>query len=225
MALLVPSLVAADFGRLGEALQVIKAAGAKMAHVDIMDGHFVPDISLGPPVFASLRRATDLVMDVHLLMEHPERYLEEFIERGADRVSFQAEATPHLRRVADAIRERGAQAGVALNPGTSLALAEEVLEDIDFLVLLTAEPGLKEGTLVPTAAQKIRDAARKRTSSRLNFQIQAEGGITPAKLEDLVRAGADILVAGSAIFHNGDPGARLAEMIRQASVALDTSRA
>lgn len=224
MALIVPSLLAADFARLAEALAIIKAGGATMVHVEVMDGHFVPDISVGQPVIRSLRKATDLVLDVHLLIERPERYIGEFVDAGADRLSVHAEATPHMHRILEQIRAQGAKAGVALNPGTPIESLSEVLGQVDFLSILTADPGLQEREFIPRLVDKIRSAARAREARRLDFLIQAEGGIGGHRVEELIQAGADILVAGSAIFHNEDPTQRLAEMIRLASAARQTSR-
>ncbi|MBZ5542184.1 MAG: ribulose-phosphate 3-epimerase [Acidobacteriia bacterium] len=224
MALIAPSILAADFARLGEALEVIKAAGASLVHVDVMDGHFVPEISAGLPVLASLRKATDLTLDVHLLIERPERYAERFVDAGADRIGIHAEATPHVRRVLEQIRGRGAKAGVAVNPSTPLEALDEVLGEVDFLNVLTAEASLREQPFIPASTAKLRAAAQMRADRRLDFAIQAEGGIGPEKIESLVRAGADILVAGSAIFDSVDPRARLSEMIRVATSVRVTSK-
>ena len=224
MALIAPSILAADFARLGEALEVIKAAGASLVHVDVMDGHFVPEISAGLPVLASLRKATDLTLDVHLPIERPERYAERFVDAGADRIGIHAEATPHVRRVLEQIRGRGAKAGVAVNPSTPLEALDEVLGEVDFLNVLTAEASLREQPFIPASTAKLRAAAQMRADRRLDFAIQAEGGIVPEKIESLVRAGADILVAGSAIFDSVDPRARLSEMIRVATSVRVTSK-
>jgi ribulose-phosphate 3-epimerase len=224
MALIAPSLLAADFARLAEALDIIRAAGASMVHVDVMDGHFVPDISVGQPVIESLRKATDLILDVHLLIERPERYATAFVDAGADRVAVHAEATPQLHRALDLIRHRGAKAGVALNPGTPIGSVTEVLGDIDFLNVLTADPGLTEQSFMPRSIVKVRTAARAREEGRLSFAIQVEGGIGFDPIEELVQAGADILVAGFAIFHNDDPRGRLTELIRRASALRQVSR-
>ena len=224
MALIAPSILAADFARLGEALEVIKAAGASLVHVDVMDGHFVPEISVGLPVLASLRKATDLALDVHLLIERPERYAERFVDAGADRIAIHVEATPHVRRVLEQIRGRGAKAGVAVNPSTPLEAVGEVMGEVDFLNILTAEPSLHEQPFIPASTAKLRAAAEMRADRRLDFAIQAEGGIGPEKIESLVRAGADILVAGSAIFDSVDPRARLREMIRVATSVRVTSK-
>ena len=224
MALIAPSLLAADFARLAEALHIIKDAGASMVHLDVMDGHFVPDITVGQPVIRSLRKATDLVLDVHLLIERPEKYVGDFLDSGADRVSVHAEATPNLRRVLEEIRSREGKAGVALNPSTPVESLAEVLSEIDFLSVLTADPGLPEGAFIPRAMEKVQAASSLRERRRLDFAIQVEGGIGFDRLEELIGAGADILVAGSAIFNNDDPRARLREMIRRASAARQTSR-
>ncbi len=224
MALIAPSLLAADFARLGEALEIIKAAGASMAHIDVMDGHLVPEITVGQPVVASLRRATDMVLDVHLLIERPERFAAEFVEAGADRVSVHPEATPDLDRALSIIRKRGAKAGVALNPATPVESVAEILEEIDFLTILAAAPGNGEETFVPRGMAKVSTARRARETRRLDFSLQVEGGVDFQNFEEFVRAGADILVVGSAIFSNDSPEARLAEMLRLASGARQTSK-
>jgi ribulose-phosphate 3-epimerase len=224
MALIAPSILAADFARLGEALEVIKAAGASLVHVDVMDGHFAPEISVGLPVLASLRKATDLALDVHLLIERPERYAERFVDAGADRIAIHVEATPHVRRVLEQIRGRGAKAGVAVNPSTPLEAVGEVMGEVDFLNILTAEPSLHEQPFISASTAKLRATAQMRADRRLDFTIQAEGGIGPEKIEHLARAGADILVAGSAIFDSVDPRARLGEMIRLVTAVRVTSK-
>ena len=225
MAWIAPSLLAADFTKLAEALEIVKAAGASMVHVDVMDGHFTPDITVGQPVIASLRKATDLALDVHLLIERPERYVASFLEAGADRLSVQAEATVHLHRVLDLIRRHGAQAGVALNPATSLAVLDETLADLDFVTILAADPTLKGQRFLPGSVAKVRTAGRTRQERGLDFALQVEGGLEEGNLAELVHAGADILVVGSAIFTHKEPGKHLAEMIRAAAEAGGTARA
>jgi ribulose-phosphate 3-epimerase len=217
MALIAPSLLAADLARLGEELETIKATGASLVHVDVMDGHFVPDITVGQPVVASLRKATDLVLDVHLLIERPERYVADFVEAGADRLSVHIEATPHLHRALDLIRGRGAKAGVALNPATPIESLAEVWGEIDFVNVLTADPALDEAAFIPASVAKVRAASQAREKHRLGFALQVEGGVTAANLEELARAGADILVVGSAIFKSVDPQTQLSTMMRKAA--------
>jgi ribulose-phosphate 3-epimerase len=223
MALIAPSLLAADFARLGEALHLIKEAGASMVHVDVMDGHFVPDISVGQPVVRSLRKATDLVLDVHLLVERPERYAPEFVALGADRVAIHAEATPNLHKVLGVIRAGGAKAGLALNPSTAVESASDVLEEIDYLLILSADPGFANSSFLPRAVFKVQTACALRRERRLDFAIQVEGRIGQEQVEALVQAGADILVAGSDIFQE-DPQGRLARMMRLAASSRQVSR-
>jgi ribulose-phosphate 3-epimerase len=224
MALITPSLLAADFARLGEALYIINAAGVPMLHLEVMDGHFVEEISVGQPVVRSLRKATNLVLDLHLLIERPERYIADFIEAGADRISVHVEATTHLHRVLGQIREQGAKAGVALNPATPVETIADVVGEFDFLSVLSSDPGLSERTFVPRSVEKVRAAAFLRDERRADFTIQVEGGIRFEHLEQLTRAGADILVAGSAIFNSDDPKARLEEMQRLVSGARRMSK-
>jgi ribulose-phosphate 3-epimerase len=219
MALIAPSLLAADFARLGEALHTIKAAGAPMFHLEVMDGHFVEEISVGQPVVRSLRKATNLALDLHLLIERPERYIADFVEAGADRISVHVEATTRLHRVLGQIREQGAKAGVALNPATPVETIADVVGEFDFLSVLSSDPGLRERAFLPRSVEKVRAAAFLRDARRADFAIQVEGGIRLEHLEQLARAGADILVAGSAIFYSEDPKARLNEMQRLVSAA------
>lgn len=224
MALIAPSLLAADFARLAEALELIKTAGATMVHVDVGDGHFAPDLTVGQPVIRSLRNSTDLALDVHLLIERPERYAAEFVDAGADRVSVHVESTANLHPVLEAIRVRGARAGAALNPSTPVAALEEVLGEVDFVTVLTADPGLKEQPFIPGSLDKIRRAVRAREERQLKFAVVVEGGVSLERVEEMVGAGADILVAGSAIFHYDNPKARLADLIRLAATARQTSK-
>lgn len=224
MALIAPALLSADFARLGEALGIIKSAGASMIHVDVMDGHFTPDLTVGQPVIASLRRSTDLVLDVRLAIERPERFIAEFVKAGADRVSVHPESTPDLYLALDLIRRQGVKAGVAMNPATPLSSVVDALEELDYLTVVAAESGLDQGTFIPGSMTKVGAAARMRDERRLEFAIQVEGGVGLNNLEQLIRAGADILVAGSAIFHSDNPKGRLTEMIHLASEMRQPSR-
>jgi ribulose-phosphate 3-epimerase len=223
MALIAPSLLAGDFARLGEALHLIKEVGASMVHVDVMDGHFVPDISVGQPVVKSLRKATDLVLDVHLLVERPERYVPEFLKFGADRIAVHAESTPNLHKVLRVIRSGGAKAGLALNPSTAVETVSDAMEEIDYLLILSADLGFADSPFLPGTLSKVQSASAMRSERRLDFAIQVEGSIRLEQVEVLCQAGADILVAGSDIFQE-DPRSRLAEMMRQAAMARQVSR-
>ncbi len=224
MALIAPSLLAADFARLGEALETIRQGGASMVHVDVMDGHFTPEISVGQPVIASLRKATDLTLDVHLQVERPERYAVEFADAGADRVAVPFEVTPRPGEVFKAIRAKGVQAGVSVSPATPVENVSEVLGEVDFLTILAAEPGLRELRFLPRTFEKVRQVALMRQSSGATFALQVEGGLGMENVVELVRAGADILVLGSVIFQNERPAARLREMIHLAAHAHQTSK-
>ena len=224
MALIAPSLLAADFARLGEALRTIKDAGAGIVHVDVMDGHFVEDISVGQPVVRNLRKATDLTLDLHLLIERPERFVGEFLAAGADRLAVHIEATTRLHQVLEVIRKQGVQAGVALNPSTPVDSIVDLVGEFDYLSILSSDPGLSERTFIPRSAEKVRAAAALRDERRADFVIQVEGGIRVEHMERLVQAGADILVAGSAIFNSEDPKARLGEILRLVSGLPRTSR-
>lgn len=217
MVRIAPSILAADFARLGEALAAAKAAGARMIHVDVADGHFSPDITVGQPVIESLRWHTDLELDVHLLVERPERFLEDFAKAGADRIAIHAEATPNLHRALEQIRRLDRKAGLGLNPATALASVIDALDALDFLLILTADASLKEGEYIGGSAHKVAEAAEERHRRGLNFEIEAEGGIGQKEAVELISSGADILVAGSAIFSKGDPKANFEAMMRAAA--------
>jgi ribulose-phosphate 3-epimerase len=218
MALIAPSLVAADFARLGEALNLIKEAGASMVHVDVTDGHFVPDITMGPPVIQSLRKATDLVLDVHLQIERPERFAADFLTAGADRLAVHVEGTLPLARLLKSIRGRGAKAGVAINPSTPVGAVSEVLGDIDFLTILASESELGVRHDLARTLARLRQASKAREEGRYEFALQVEGGAAGFENE-LVQAGADILVAGSDIFEKDRPRERLVEIMRRAAAS------
>jgi ribulose-phosphate 3-epimerase len=222
MVLIAPSLLAADFARLGEALHLIKEAGASMVHVDVMDGHFVPEISVGQPVVKSLRKATDLVLDLHLLIERPERFVSEFVGMGADRIAIHAEATPNLHKVLEVIRAGGAKAGLALNPSTTVESVLDNVEEIDYLLILSADLGFADSSFLPRTLSKVQTACALRRERRLHFEIEVEGSIGPEQIEGLGQAGADILVAGSDIFQK-DPKESLAKIMRLGAAARQVS--
>jgi ribulose-phosphate 3-epimerase len=215
MVQIAPSLLAADFARLGEALKFIKEAGASMVHVDVMDGHFAPDLSVGQPVVKSLRKATDLILDLHLLVERPERYIAEFIAIGADRIAIHAEATQNLHHALSLIRTGGAQTGLALNPSTAVESVVDALGEIDYLLILSADLGFANPSFLPGTLGKIKTACKLRRARRMDFTIQVEGSLSEQQIDGLVESGADILVAGSNIFQK-EAKSRWVEMMGQA---------
>lgn len=208
-----PSILSADFARLGEEVRTVERGGADYIHVDVMDGHFVPNITIGPLVVAALRPVTALPLDVHLMIEHPERFIEDFARAGADILTVQAEACVHLHRTLQAIREAGMKSGVALNPHTPLATIAEVLAEIDQILIMTVNPGFAGQSFIHRSLDRLR-----RTRAMLDgegaghIEIEVDGGIKLDNLREVADAGADILVAGSAIFGADDPAAMVADM-------------
>jgi len=215
-----PSILAADFASLGEAVRAVERAGVSMLHVDVMDGHFVPQISIGAPVVASLRQATRLRLDVHLMVENPERHIEAFAAAGADMISVHQEATPHLDRALAMIRERGCRAGAVVNPATPVTLLSEVLGKLDYVLIMSVNPGYGGQAFLPEATEKIRRLREMRDRAGADFQIEVDGGIGPENVREVVRAGAQILVAGTSVFRTPDPAAAVRSMMTQASEAL-----
>ena len=215
-----PSILAADFASLGEAVRAVERAGVSMLHVDVMDGHFVPQISIGAPVVASLRQATRLRLDVHLMIENPERHIEAISAAGADMISVHQEAAPHLDRVLSMIRERGRRAGAVVNPATPVTLLSEVLGKVDYVLIMAVNPGYGGQTFIPETTEKIRRLREMRDRAGADFQIEVDGGIGPENVSEVVRAGAQILVAGTSVFRAPDPGAAVRSMMNQASEAL-----
>jgi len=207
-----PSILSADFARLAEEAGAVAAAGADLLHVDVMDGHFVPSITLGPPIVACLDRVTDLPLDVHLMIERPERLIEAFRKAGADWISVHAEACPHLHRVVQQIRETGARAGVALNPATPLDHLDLVLPELDFVVVMSVNPGFGGQKFIPGCLGKIRELRERIDRAALAVDIEVDGGIKVDNIGDAARAGADVFVAGSAVFESPDYRATLAAM-------------
>jgi ribulose-phosphate 3-epimerase len=196
-----PSILASDFARLGEEVRAVEAAGADIVHVDVMDGRFVPNITLGPAIVAAVRRSTKLPVDVHLMIVEPERYVGEFARAGADRISVHLEATPHLHRVVEQIRELGKKAAVAVNPHTPLAGLEVVLPELDMVLLMTVNPGFGGQKFIEAVVPKIRALRAEIDRRVLDCDIQVDGGIDPQTAPVVVSAGATVLVAGSSVFH------------------------
>jgi ribulose-phosphate 3-epimerase len=201
--MIAPSILSADFSRLGEEIAAVEAAGADWVHIDVMDGHFVPNLTIGPGLIASLRKTTRLPFDVHLMIENPEKYIDAFAEAGSDRITVHVEASIHLHRTVAMIRERGIRAGVSLNPATPLLLAEPILPDIDLLLVMTVNPGFGGQTFIEGSLPRIRQAKEMIRTLAPEVLLEVDGGVTLKNLRSIADAGADILVAGSAIFKSG----------------------
>jgi ribulose-phosphate 3-epimerase len=206
-----PSILAADFAVLGEEVRAVERGGAKILHVDVMDGHFVPNITIGVPVVAALRKATSLTLDVHLMISEPDRWVEAFAAAGAEMISVHQEAAVHLERTLAAIREAGAQCGAVLNPATPVGTLSEVLGSVDFVLVMSVNPGFGGQKFIPGALRKIRELAELRERHGLAYRIEVDGGIAASNAAEVARAGADILVAGTSVFHTPDA----AEAVRQ----------
>ena len=204
MRKIAPSILSADFSRLGEEIAAVEAAGADWIHIDVMDGHFVPNLTIGPGVVRSLRKTTVLPFDVHLMIEHAEPYLDAFAEAGSDWITVHAEASGHLHRTLARIRELGIRAGVSLNPATPLAFIEPVLPDMDLLLIMTVNPGFGGQQFIRTMLPKIRQARAWIDRLPHSIVLEVDGGVTPANAPEIIEAGADVLVAGAAVFGSGD---------------------
>ena len=213
-----PSILSADFTRLADEIAAVEAGGAKVLHVDVMDGHFVPNITIGLPVVKSLRKATTLTIDTHLMIEEPGRYAVEFVKAGADMVSVHVEADVHLQRTLVAIREAGAKAGIAINPGTPLSALEEALPYADFVLLMSVNPGFGGQSFIPTSLDKLRRLKRMITDRGLSTKIEIDGGIDAGNISEVVSSGADIIVAGSAVYGRGTPTESVKELIDKGTV-------
>jgi ribulose-phosphate 3-epimerase len=202
--ILAPSILSADFGRLADDVAAAERGGAGAIHVDVMDGHFVPNITLGPPVVKAIRRATALPLDVHLMIENADRYLDAFVDAGATWISLHAEALPHLQRSVAYLKGRGVQAGVAINPATPLVALEDILPDLDYALVMSVNPGFGGQKFLPGSLDKVRRLKAQIGDRGLRARIEVDGGVDLTNVRALADAGADILVAGNAVFGGGD---------------------
>jgi ribulose-phosphate 3-epimerase len=216
---LAPSILSADFAHLATQVQAAAAGGASVIHVDIMDGHFVPNITIGPPVVRSLRKTTDLPLDCHLMIENPDQYIPDFRDAGADWISVHQEACRHLNRTLRLIRDHGALAGVVINPATPVETLSEVLDIVDYVLVMSVNPGFGGQKFIPGAVHKIRRLAELRAQRGLSYRIEVDGGVALDTVTRVVRAGAEILVAGNAVFGKGDPKENAQKLLKAATEA------
>ena len=220
MVEIIPSILSADFAHLADEIGRVERGGASMLHVDIMDGHFVPNLTMGPPVVESIRKVTRLKLDVHLMITDPDRYAPEFIRAGADAVSVHQEVCAHLDRTIRMIQSEGALAGVVINPATPVATLEDILDTVDYVLLMSVNPGFGGQNFIPRVLDKARTLAQIRTERRLAFGIEIDGGINKDNLADAIRAGCEWIVTGSSVFHTPDPAATVTEMRQIAEGAM-----
>ncbi len=213
-----PSILSADFTKLGEEIKAIEAGGATVLHFDVMDGQFVPNITIGLPVLKSVRKFTDLTIDTHLMIKEPHRYAVEFVKTGANMVSVHVEEDTHLQRTLPAIREAGGRAGIAINPATPLIALEEALHYADFILLMSVNPGFGGQKFIPTSLDKLRRLRRMIDERGLDVKIEIDGGIDAGNINKIVEAGAEIIVAGSAVFNSGKPTEAVKELIDAGTV-------
>ena len=211
MVQIAPSILAADFANLGNAIRLVESAGAEVIHVDVMDGHFVPNITMGPPVVASIRKVTTLPLDVHLMIEDPDAYIQPFVEAGADWISVHVEACRHLDRTIQLIRSCGAKPGVVLNPATSLSTLDETLRLVDYVLVMTVNPGFGGQRFLPYTLEKVQRLRKVIQHKGLSAKIEVDGGVGLENVPDLVKSGANILVVGSQIFGDPDPAEAVQE--------------
>jgi ribulose-phosphate 3-epimerase len=216
---LAPSILSADFARLGEQVSAAAAGGGSVIHVDVMDGHFVPNLTLGPPLVKSLRKVTDLPLDCHLMIDNPDEFIPAFADAGADWISVHQEVCPHLNRTLHLIKSHECQAGVVINPATPVSALEEVLDIADYILVMSVNPGFGGQKFIASTLHKMRRLCEIRSQRRLTYRIEVDGGVAHDTVADVVRAGAEILVAGNAVFGSGDPNKNAAALLKAATEA------
>ena len=216
MIKIAPSILSADFSRLGEEVQAVDRAGADYIHVDVMDGHFVPNITIGPLVVDALRKVTDKPLDVHLMIENPDRYIADFASAGADIITVHQEAVAHLHRSVELIKSLGKRAGVSLNPATPVESLDVILDELDLVLIMSVNPGFGGQAFIPSALDKIRALRQRITQRGLAAELQVDGGVKLDNIRDVVVAGADVLVAGSAVFNTDDYAATITALRERA---------
>ena len=199
-----PSILSADFAHLADEIAKVTEAGADMIHVDVMDGHFVPNFTIGPPIVKAIRKVTRLPLDVHLMMTNPEDFISDFIKAGSNYITVHVETCPHLHRTIQSIKEEGVKAGVTLNPATPLSSIEEILGEVDLLLIMSVNPGFGGQSFIPSALEKLRRARKMIDQRGLNVELEIDGGVKVENIAAMAQAGADIFVSGSAIFHSKD---------------------
>ncbi len=211
-----PSILSADFSKLGDEIRSVERAGASLIHVDVMDGHFVPNITMGPCVVKSLKKVAKVPLDVHLMISDPEKYIPAFCEAGAGLISFHVEATPHADRCVQLIKSFGLPAGVALNPATPLSVLDYLVGHVDFILIMTVNPGFGGQKFIETGVAKVRETRDYLKQKGLNLPIEVDGGVSVSNIASLVKAGADWFVAGSSVFGSSDPARAVKDLLKAA---------
>ena len=219
MIKIAPSILSADFARLGDEVRAVANAGADYIHIDVMDGHFVPNLTIGPLVVAAVRKVTDLPLDVHLMIEHPDRYIPDFARAGADIITVHQEAVPHLHRTVQLIKSLGKRAGVSINPATPAASLEVILDELDLVLVMTVNPGFGGQQFIASGLDKIAALRREINRRGLTVELEVDGGVKADNIAGIAAAGADVFVAGSAVFGAADYAATISELRRQAGIA------
>lgn len=223
-AVLAPSILSADFARLGEEVRAVEEGGAGLIHVDVMDGHFVPNLTLGPAVTSAVRRSTELPLDCHLMVENPADHVAAFADAGADMISVHVEVERHLHRTIQAIHARGVKAGVVLNPATPLTTLDEILAHVDYVLLMSVNPGFGGQTLIPTVLDKLVRLRQRIDRERPDVRIEIDGGVGPDNIEQVAATGVDVIVAGSAVFGAGNPRETARALVRRLAELAEHGR-